>query len=158
MIDTGHDLPITRQAQLLELSRSAVYYRPQPMSEADLALMRQIDALHLDHPFAGARMLRDLLRQDGYAVGRKHVVTLMCSTLFSQEIVDRRRGSRTGDPPWKFRERRADWLGTRDSATGMSASSFRKVGFGPDCRRGTTALWRIRRVRGFVCRSGARFH
>ena len=77
MIDTGHDLPITRQAQLLELSRSAVYYRPQPTSDADLVLMRRIDALHLDHPFAGARMLRHLLRQEGYAVGRKHVTTLM---------------------------------------------------------------------------------
>lgn len=39
--------------------------------------MRRIDELHLEHPFAGARMLRDLLRQDGYAVGRKHVATLM---------------------------------------------------------------------------------
>jgi putative transposase len=77
MIDDGHDLPIMRQAQLLELSRSAVYYRAQPTSTADLALMRRIDELHLEHPFAGARMLRDLLRQDGYAVGRKHVATLM---------------------------------------------------------------------------------
>ena len=77
MIDDGHDLPILRQAQLLELSRSAVYYRPQPTSTADLALMRRIDELHLEHPFAGARMLRDLLHQDGYAVGRKHVATLM---------------------------------------------------------------------------------
>jgi putative transposase len=77
MIDGGHDLPIMRQAQLLELSRSAVYYRPQPTSAADLALMRRIDELHLEHPFAGARMLRDLLRQEGYAVGRKHVATLM---------------------------------------------------------------------------------
>jgi putative transposase len=77
MIDGGHDLSIMRQAQLLELSRSAVYYRPQPTAAADLALMRRIDALHLEHPFAGARMLRDLLRQDGYAVGRKHVATLM---------------------------------------------------------------------------------
>jgi putative transposase len=77
MIEPGHDLPITRQAQLLELSRSAVYYRPQPTTEADLALMRRIDELHLDHPFAGSRMLRDLLRQDGYMVGRKHVGTLM---------------------------------------------------------------------------------
>jgi putative transposase len=77
MIDGGHDLPIMRQAQLLDLSRSAVYYRPQPTLVADLALMRRIDALHLEHPFAGARMLRDLLRQEGYAVGRKHVATLM---------------------------------------------------------------------------------
>jgi putative transposase len=77
MIDDGHGLPIMRQAQLLELSRSAVYYRAQPTSTADLALMRRIDELHLEHPFAGARMLRDLLRQDGYTVGRKHVATLM---------------------------------------------------------------------------------
>ncbi len=77
MIDAGHNLPITRQAQLLDLSRSAVYYRPQPTSEADLALMRRIDKLHLDHPFAGARMLRDLLRQEGFAAGRKHVASLM---------------------------------------------------------------------------------
>ncbi len=77
MIDGGHDLSIMRQAQLLELSRSAVYYRPQPSSAADLALMRRIDELHLEHPFAGARMLRDLLRQERYTVGRKHVATLM---------------------------------------------------------------------------------
>lgn len=77
MIDGAHDLPIMRQAQLLDLSRSAVYYQPQPPSAAELALMRRIDALHLEHPFARARMLRDLLRQDGYAVGRKHVATLM---------------------------------------------------------------------------------
>ncbi len=77
MIDGGHDLSIMRQAQLLELSRSAVYYRPQPSSAVDLALMRRIDELHLEHPFAGARMLRDLLRQEGYTVGRKHVATLM---------------------------------------------------------------------------------
>ena len=77
MIDAEHDVSISRQAQLLEVSRSAVYYRAQPTSDADLALMRRIDELHLEHPFAGARMLRDLLRQDGYAVGRKHVATLM---------------------------------------------------------------------------------
>jgi putative transposase len=77
MIDSGHDLSIMRQAQLLDPSRSVVYYRPQPTAAADLALMRRIHELHLEHSFAGARMLRDLLRQDGYAVGRKHVATLM---------------------------------------------------------------------------------
>lgn len=66
-----------RQAQLLELSRSSVYYEPQPTSEADLALMRRIDELHLEHPFAGSRMLRDLLNREGFAIGRKHVATLM---------------------------------------------------------------------------------
>ena len=77
MIDRTHELPITRQAELLEVSRASVYYLPRPVSEADLALMRRIDALHLEHPFMGARMLRDALRREGFAVGRKHVATLM---------------------------------------------------------------------------------
>jgi putative transposase len=77
MIDAEHDLPITRQAQLLELSRASVYYLPRATPTADLALMRRIDELHLNHPFAGSRMLRDLLGQEGYRVGRRHVATLM---------------------------------------------------------------------------------
>jgi len=66
-----------RQCQLLKLARSTAYYQPTPVSETVLALMRRIDALHLAHPFAGARMLRDLLRQEGHAIGRRHVATLM---------------------------------------------------------------------------------
>ena len=77
MIDPTHPLPIVRQAQLLELSRSSVYYQPQPTSDADLTLMRRIDELHLEHPFAGSRMLRDLLNRESLAVGRKHVAILM---------------------------------------------------------------------------------
>jgi len=77
MIDATHELPVIRQAQLLDLSRSSIYYRRQPTSAADLAVMRRIDELHLEHPFAGARMLRDLLRLDGFGIGRKHVATLM---------------------------------------------------------------------------------
>ena len=77
MIDRTHPLPVTRQAEILNISRGSVYYLPKPMSEADLALMRRIDELHLECPFAGARMLRDLLRQEGFEVGRKHVATLM---------------------------------------------------------------------------------
>ena len=77
MIDPTHELPIVRQAQLLDLSRSSVYYLPQATPEAELALMRRIDELHLEHPFAGARMLRDLLRREGHPIGRKHVATLM---------------------------------------------------------------------------------
>jgi putative transposase len=77
MIDRNHELPIKRQAELLEVSRASVYYLPRPVSEADLALMRRIDALHLEHPFMGARMLRDSLRREGFQVGRKHVATLM---------------------------------------------------------------------------------
>ena len=77
MIDRTHKLPVTRQAELLNVSRGSVYYLPKPMREADLKLMRRIDELHLELPFAGARMLRDLLRQEGFDVGRKHVATLM---------------------------------------------------------------------------------
>ena len=77
MIDAEHALSITRQAQLLELSRASVYYLPRATPAGDLALMRRIDELHLNHPFAGARMLRDLLGQEGYSVGRRHVATLM---------------------------------------------------------------------------------
>lgn len=77
MINREHRLAIKRQAELVGLSRGAVYYRPEPVSAADLALMRRIDELHLEHPFAGARMLRDLLRAEGHEIGRKHVGTLM---------------------------------------------------------------------------------
>ena len=77
MIDRSHDLPVTRQAQVLKLSRSSVYYQARPVSAADLAIMRRIDELHLDYPFAGSRMLRDLLRGEGVVIGRQHVITLM---------------------------------------------------------------------------------
>jgi putative transposase len=77
MIDRQHRLPVGQQCRILELSRSSVYYVPQPPSEADYALMRQIDELHLQYPFAGSRMLRDILQNNGVAVGSKHVATLM---------------------------------------------------------------------------------
>ena len=77
MIDRTHALPVVRQCQLLKLARSTAYYQPTPVSAAELALMRRIDELHLIHPFAGARMLRDLLRHEGHAIGRRHVATLM---------------------------------------------------------------------------------
>ncbi len=77
MIDREHDLPVKRQAELLGISRGAVYYQPLPIAEGELALMRRIDELHLEHPFAGSRMLRDLLRLQGIEVGRRHVGTLM---------------------------------------------------------------------------------
>lgn len=77
MIDRSHALPLTRQARIAGISRGSVYYLPRPVSDADLGLMRRIDELHLEHPFAGARMLRDLLNREGVVVGRKHVRTLM---------------------------------------------------------------------------------
>ena len=77
MIDREHALPIKQQAELAGISRGSVYYLPHPVSQADQRLMRRIDELHLEHPFAGARMLRDLLNREGFKVGRKHVATLM---------------------------------------------------------------------------------
>ena len=77
MIDRSHDLPITRQADELGISRGSVYYLPRPTSLAELALMRRIDELHLELPFAGSRMLRDLLVGEGIKVGRRHVASLM---------------------------------------------------------------------------------
>jgi putative transposase len=77
MIDRTHDLPVTQQCQILKLARSTAYYEPVPISAEDLALMHRIDELHMEFPFAGARMLRDLLKQEGHQVGRKHVRMLM---------------------------------------------------------------------------------
>jgi len=77
MITPDHKLPIAQQCKILELARSTAYYQPRPVSDADLALMRCIDELHLEYPFAGARLLRDILNREGHKIGRKHVATLM---------------------------------------------------------------------------------
>jgi putative transposase len=77
MIDREQGLSLGRQAKALGISRGSVYYLPRPTSDADLALMRRIDELHLDYPFAGSRMLKGLLRGEGREVGRLHVSTLM---------------------------------------------------------------------------------
>jgi putative transposase len=77
MIDRSHQLPLARQARELGISRGSVYYLPKPVSAADLAIMRRMDELHLEFPFAGSRMLRDLLRQEGIEIGRQHVGALM---------------------------------------------------------------------------------
>ena len=77
MIDRTHDLSIAKQAKVLGISRGSVYYLPRPVPAADLAIMRRMDELHLEFPFAGSRMLRDLLSQEGIDIGRRHVSTLM---------------------------------------------------------------------------------
>ncbi len=77
MINRTHQLSVSQQAKALGISRGSVYYRPKPVSEEEQRLMNRIDQLHLEYPFAGARMLRALLRQEGSMVGRKHVRTLM---------------------------------------------------------------------------------
>jgi putative transposase len=77
MIDREHDLSVTKQAEILEISRGSVYYLPRPVSSTDLAIMQRLDRLHLKYPFAGSRMLRGLLALQGCKVGRRHVKTLM---------------------------------------------------------------------------------
>ena len=77
MIDRNHDLSLSRQAKILNVSRGSVYYKPWPVSAEDLKIMRRLDELHLDYPFAGSRMLRDLLKREGVSIGRRHVATLM---------------------------------------------------------------------------------
>jgi len=75
--DRDHGLPLRQQAAVLQLSRSTLYYEPRPVSAAELAIMRRVDELHLDYPFAGSRMMRDLLRGEGIAIGREKVATMM---------------------------------------------------------------------------------
>jgi putative transposase len=77
MIDRSHELPVCRQAKVLNISRGSIYYKPRPVSAADLAIMRRIDELHLDYPFAGSRMLRDMLGREGVHAGRQRVATMM---------------------------------------------------------------------------------
>jgi hypothetical protein len=77
MIDRTHPLSISRQAQLLDISRGAVYYLPKPTSASDLQIMHAMDRLHLDFPFMGSRQLCRALRRQSYQVGRLHVRTLM---------------------------------------------------------------------------------
>ena len=75
MIDRSHDLPLVRQAELLRLSRSRLYYEPRPVAASELAIMRRIDELHLDYPFAGSRMMRDLLRDRAGGLPTRLLVT-----------------------------------------------------------------------------------
>jgi putative transposase len=77
MIEREHELSLVRQAELLDLSRASLYYEPAPVSEEDLKLMRRMDELHLEFPFAGSRLLRDLLNDEGATVNRKRVRRLM---------------------------------------------------------------------------------
>jgi hypothetical protein len=87
MIDREHDLPITRQAAVLSISRGSVYYLPRPVPDADLAIMQRLDRLHLEFPFAGSRMLRGLLAAEGCKIGRRHVKTLMRQPEDAKEAV-----------------------------------------------------------------------
>lgn len=77
MIDPAAKLSVSGRAIVLGISRGSVYYKPRPVSDADLKLMRRIDKLHMAFPFAGSPMLQGLLVQEGFKVGRLHGATLM---------------------------------------------------------------------------------
>src|SRR5213082_2411377 len=95
MIEPAHDLAITKQAKALNISRGSVYYLPRPVPEADLAIMRRLDRLHLEFPFAGSRMLRGLLAAEGCKIGRFHVtiritrIAILSQTLFPHTTLSR---------------------------------------------------------------------
>lgn len=89
MTDRSHKLSLTRQADLLGISRGSLYYAPRPVSDDDLKLMRRIDELHMEYPFAGSRMMKGLLRQEGFTAGRLHVSTCMKRMGFRRCIAGR---------------------------------------------------------------------
>ena len=95
-------LPLARQAKAVGISRGSIYYRPRPVGEAGLGLMRRIDELHLEYPFAGSRMMRGLLRQEGLSSGRRHIATLMprmgIEALYRKPNTSRRRPGHTVYP------------------------------------------------------------
>jgi putative transposase len=99
MIEPAHDLAISKQAKALNISRGSVYYLPRPMPEAELALMRRLDRLHLEFPFAGSRMLRGLLAAEGCKIGRRHVKTLM--KRMGIEALYRRPRTTKPEPAWR---------------------------------------------------------
>jgi putative transposase len=80
MIDRAHDLPVTRQAAVLNISRGSVYYLPRAVPAGELTIMRRLDELHLEFSFAGSRMLRGLLAGEGIKIGRRRVRSLMKRT------------------------------------------------------------------------------
>ena len=102
MIDRDHKLPLARQAKAVGISRGSIYYRPRSVGEAGLGLMRRIDELHLEYPFAGSRMMRGLLRQEGLSCGRRHIATLMrrmgIEALYRKPNTSRRRPGHTVYP------------------------------------------------------------
>src|SRR4029077_10938244 len=112
MIDREHELPITRQAAALNISRSSVYYLPRAVPEADLAIMRQLDQLHLEFPFAGSRMLQGLLAAKGCKIGRRHVKTLM--RRMGIEALHRRPRATKPEPAHKIYPHRLGDIESRD--------------------------------------------
>ena len=77
MIKTGSALSITRQAQLLSVSRSSLYYLPRPDSPEELDLLKRLDELFTENPMYGSRRLQQMLKREGTLVGRRRIRRLM---------------------------------------------------------------------------------
>jgi putative transposase len=78
MIDkSGKKLSVLRQCQILNISRSSVYYTPRPVKPEDLKIMRLIDEQYLKNPTSGSRGMRNFLRRQGYKINRKRAQRLM---------------------------------------------------------------------------------
>ncbi len=77
MVTRTEPLSIIRQCELLDLPRSTFYHVPNPVSEADLELMKLIDRCHMELPFYGSRRIVDWLGDEGHLVNRKRVQRLM---------------------------------------------------------------------------------
>ena len=96
MVDRGCGLPLSRQCELLGVSRSSQYYEPLGESAQNLALMRRMDELHLEHPFYGSRQMARHLRREGVVAGRHRVRRLM--RLMGMEAIYRRPRTSTANP------------------------------------------------------------
>ncbi len=152
MIDRDHELPVVKQAEAAGLARSTVYYLPRPASAADLELMRQIDRLHLEFPFAGARMLRGLLAANGSKTGRRHVKTLM--KWMGIEALYRRPRTTKPEPGHKIYPYLLRGLEVvrPNQSTPIRAASLREQ-TSPACssRTGSRSAWTARARGGTTC-------
>ena len=114
MIDRDHKLSVSRQAKALGISRGSIYYLSRPTPEADLKLMRRMDELHLEYPFAGSRMLKGLLTGEGHEVGRCHVTKCVLRTApFSRclQVLTQTSSAMAHSLPLRRRSQRGAWVG-----------------------------------------------
>ena len=100
MINKDFKITLTRQAELLCLNRTGLYYVPKPMNDNDLSILRKLDELHLQYPFMGARMLQDQLNRQGVKIGRLHTKTLM--NIANIHAISRQRSTSDKHPSHKI--------------------------------------------------------
>ena len=89
MIDLIEQPSIRHQCELLDISRGAYYYQPCPETEENLALMLELDRLHMDYPAYGSRRMQVVLERQGHHINRKRVIRLL-SVMGIQAIYPRR--------------------------------------------------------------------